>query len=89
MTGGGGYVGSSLCWKLVERGYSVTAFDLHCPEEDQTDSIHRIKVCLIHLLTHIIIKLPDCIRHCSSPSNTYLLILVSILIRVISVRRNH
>ena len=46
MTGGGGYVGSSLCRKLAERGYTVTAFDLHYPEaeEDQTDSIHRIKV---------------------------------------------
>ena len=44
MTGGGGYVGSSLCRKLVERGYTVVAFDLHCSGEDQTDSIHRIKV---------------------------------------------
>ena len=45
MTGGGGYVGSSLCRKLVERGYTVTAFDLHYPKEDQSDSVHRIKVC--------------------------------------------
>jgi nucleoside-diphosphate-sugar epimerase len=45
VTGGGGYVGSSLCSKLVERGYTVTAFDLRYPEEDEADNIHRIKVC--------------------------------------------
>ena len=44
MTGGGGYVGSSLCSKLAERGYTVTTFDLRYPMEDQTDDIHRIKV---------------------------------------------
>ena len=48
MTGGGGYVGSSLCSKLAERGYTVTAFDLRYPEEDQSDDIHRIKVFIIH-----------------------------------------
>ena len=49
MTGGGGYVGSSLCSKLAERGYTstVTAFDLRYPEEDQSDDIHRIKVFII------------------------------------------
>lgn len=46
VTGGGGYVGSSLCRRLVERGYTVSAFDLHYPEpeEEQNDSIHRVKV---------------------------------------------
>ena len=59
MTGGGGYVGSSLCWKLLERGYTVLAFDLHYPEEDQTYSIHRIKVFLIHFADSYYIRLPD------------------------------
>ena len=44
VTGGGGYVGSSLCRRLSERGYAVVAFDLQYPEDIPTDSIHRIKV---------------------------------------------
>ena len=44
VTGGGGYVGSRLCSQLAERGYTVTAFDLHYPDEDQGDGIQRIKV---------------------------------------------
>ena len=39
VTGDCGYVESFLCRKLVERGYTMTAFDLHYPEEDQTDRI--------------------------------------------------
>lgn len=49
MTGGGGYVGSLLCRRLAERGYSVVAFDIHYPEEeprenDEDNIIQRIKV---------------------------------------------
>ena len=46
VTGGGGYVGSSLCRQLLERGYTVVTFDLRYPEEDQDDGIHRFKVSL-------------------------------------------
>ena len=46
VTGGGGYVGSLLCRQLAERGYAVTAFDIHYPEDEEKvdDKIQRIKV---------------------------------------------
>lgn len=44
VTGGGGYVGSTLCRRLVERGYVVTAFDCHYPDLEQEDDVIRIKV---------------------------------------------
>lgn len=45
VTGGGGYVGSTLCRQLAERGYSVAAFDIRYPEAgDQEDKIARIEV---------------------------------------------
>ena len=48
VTGGGGYVGSSLCRQLAEKHYAVAAFDLDFSKEDeQTDErIQRIKVNL-------------------------------------------
>ena len=44
VTGGGGYVGSILCRRLAERGYSVAAFDIRYPERDHVDEIERIEV---------------------------------------------
>ena len=46
VTGGGGYVGSALCKQLLERGYTVAAFDIHYQqnEEESDDGIQRIKV---------------------------------------------
>ena len=44
MTGGGGFIGGQLCKGLVERGYSVTAFDVHYLDKDQDDSVQRIQV---------------------------------------------
>ena len=57
VTGGGGYVGSTLCRQLVERGYSVVAFDLHYPEEkDQTDErIQKVKVSLTSLIPNCVL----------------------------------
>lgn len=43
MTGGGGFIGGQLCKGLVERGYSVTAFDVHYLDKDQDDSVQRIQ----------------------------------------------
>ena len=45
VTGGGGYVGGRLCAKLCEKGYAVTALDVHfLAEEGQQVQLKRVKV---------------------------------------------
>ena len=58
MTGGGGYVGSKLCQQLLERGYVVTSFDLHYPEDDDSGLINRIQVLYYSRTT-------DCMYKCA------------------------
>ena len=46
VTGGGGYVGIRLCRKLVEKGYEVTALDIHfVDEEGEEEGIKKVQVC--------------------------------------------
>ena len=71
-------MGSSLCSKLVERGYTtVTAFDLHYPEEDETDSVHKVKVSLrVWLIMNIegcVLQKPS--SHCCQKINYRVIVL--------------
>lgn len=46
VTGGGGYVGTRLCMALVQKGYEVTALDIHHQQEEssKTCQIKIVKV---------------------------------------------
>lgn len=44
VTGGGGYVGGRLCTALHDRGYVVTAVDVHFLDEEKQDGVKKVKV---------------------------------------------
>jgi nucleoside-diphosphate-sugar epimerase len=44
VTGGGGYVGGRLCTAILERGYTVTAVDVHFQDAEDQDGIRKVKV---------------------------------------------
>lgn len=37
VTGGGGYIGNKLCTALCERGYKVTALDVHYLNKEEKE----------------------------------------------------
>ena len=44
VTGGGGYVGSSLVPKLLDEGHKVTVYDLMIYGDDVLDTHQNLKV---------------------------------------------
>ena len=50
VTGGGGYVGEKLCSALLEKGYAVTALDIHFLNEGGSSDIRKVEVRDLHLL---------------------------------------
>ncbi len=44
VTGGGGYVGGKLCTALHERGYAVTAVDVHFLDKTEGDGLNKVEV---------------------------------------------
>lgn len=53
MTGGGGYVGGKLCTALLERGYAVTAVDVHFQDGVEDSGIQRVKVVWHSIICHL------------------------------------
>lgn len=43
VTGGGGYVGGKLCTALHERGYAVTAVDVHFLDKTEGDGLNKVE----------------------------------------------
>ena len=48
VTGGGGYVGNKLCKALREKGYEVTALDIHFQDRGESEGIKKIEVCVYY-----------------------------------------